>query len=92
MGGGNQRRPTARQLQIGELIACGYQNKEIARLLGVGPQTVKRHVRALYLRLGVCSRAELVGLLLIRDLVDRDRVEAVLEDKAATRIAIDLCC
>jgi DNA-binding NarL/FixJ family response regulator len=82
-----RRAPTVRQLEIGQLIACGHVNKEIATELGIGIQTVKRHVGELYHRLGVSSRAELVGLLLVRGVVDREHICRELESRAARRIA-----
>lgn len=88
-GASHSRGPTARQLEIGLLIACGKQNKEIARDLQIGIQTVKRHVGELYHRLGVGSRAELVGLLLVRQMVDCEQVGKALERRAAARKAAD---
>lgn len=47
-----------RQRQILALIAQGRGNEEIAAELGVSPNTVKFHVRALYSRLNVRNRVE----------------------------------
>jgi DNA-binding NarL/FixJ family response regulator len=44
--------------QIFTLIAQGLSNDEIAVDLGLSPNTVKFHVRALYARLGVHNRVE----------------------------------
>jgi DNA-binding NarL/FixJ family response regulator len=44
---------------LGEL-AAGYSNKEIARRLGVSPNTVKTHVARLYEKLGATRRTDAV--------------------------------
>jgi DNA-binding NarL/FixJ family response regulator len=44
--------------QILTLIAQGRSNEEIAAELGLSPNTIKFHVRALYARLGVRNRVE----------------------------------
>lgn len=44
--------------QIHTLLAQGLSNEEIAAELGLSPNTVKFHVRALYARLGVHNRVE----------------------------------
>jgi two-component system, NarL family, nitrate/nitrite response regulator NarL len=44
--------------QILALIAQGHSNGEIATELGLSPNTIKFHVRALYARLGVRNRVE----------------------------------
>lgn len=47
-----------RQREILDLIAEGRCNQEIAARLGLSPNTVKFHIRALYARLGVRNRVE----------------------------------
>jgi two-component system, NarL family, nitrate/nitrite response regulator NarL len=47
-----------RQRQILALVAQGRGNEEIAAELGLSPNTVKFHIRALYSRLGVRNRVE----------------------------------
>jgi LuxR family maltose regulon positive regulatory protein len=49
-----------REIEIVELIGQGRSNKEIARSLGIGPETVKTHVKNLFLKLGVERRAQAV--------------------------------
>jgi DNA-binding NarL/FixJ family response regulator len=51
-----------RMRQILTLIAQGRNNEEIAAELGLSPNTVKFHVRALYARLGVRNRVEAASL------------------------------
>ena len=57
------RELTKRQRQIVALVRDGYPNKLIARMLRVGEGTVKTHLHAIYLRLGVENRASLVDAL-----------------------------
>jgi DNA-binding NarL/FixJ family response regulator len=43
-------------------VAEGATNKEAAALLFIGPRTVEYHLRSLFSKLGISSRAELVRL------------------------------
>lgn len=49
---------TPREEQVLELLGNGLANKEIARRLGIGQQTVKTYVSSLLGKLGVRSRTE----------------------------------
>ena len=40
-----------------DLIAQGHSNKEIARILGIAPETVKSHLRRIFIKLDVDRRA-----------------------------------
>ncbi len=51
---------TLREKNILELVARGRTNKDIARSLGIAPETVKSHVKSIFAKLGVSSRAEAV--------------------------------
>ena len=57
------RRPAAtltrREHQVALAVLEGASNKEIAQKLGVGEQTVKNHLSAIFDKLGVSSRLEL---------------------------------
>lgn len=48
---------TERELQVLALLAQGLTNKEIAHRLIVSPNTIKRHLKAIFEKLGVRSRA-----------------------------------
>src|SRR5262245_37224741 len=50
-----------RECSILELIAEGHTNKEIARLLGIAPETVKSHVKHLFGKLAVDKRAQAIS-------------------------------
>lgn len=51
---------TPRECEILDHLAKGASNKEIARDLGVSPNTVKTHVASLYLKLEVSGRGKAV--------------------------------
>lgn len=65
----HQKTVSARELEILRLIGMGLPNKEIARVAGVSENTVKIHLRRLYAKLGVVSRAEAAVLAVQRGLV-----------------------
>jgi LuxR family transcriptional regulator, maltose regulon positive regulatory protein len=57
-----EREPlSARERSIVELIAHGQSNKEIARTLGITPETVKTHVKNVFVKLAVDKRAHAVA-------------------------------
>jgi DNA-binding CsgD family transcriptional regulator len=49
-----------REREVARLIESGLQNKEIAAFLGTCPETVKKQTIAIYRKLGVSGRIELV--------------------------------
>jgi ATP/maltotriose-dependent transcriptional regulator MalT len=49
---------TTRQRQIVELVALGYDNKEIAHSLGLAEQTVKNHLHIVFEKAGISRRAK----------------------------------
>jgi len=49
-----------RECSIIEFIAAGQSNKEIARTLGVTPETIKTHVKRIFVKLSAESRAQAV--------------------------------
>jgi len=51
---------TARECEILGLLASGRSNKEMARLLGISPNTIKTHVARVYKKLEVQKRIEAV--------------------------------
>ncbi len=56
---------TPRHLQVAALIGEGNSNKEIGRVLGISEATVKKHVCALLLRLGLKDRLQ-IALYVVR--------------------------
>ncbi len=51
---------TARELDVLRLVAAGYSNNEIASALHLAPGTVKNHVTAVLVKLGVRDRTRAV--------------------------------
>jgi LuxR family maltose regulon positive regulatory protein len=51
---------TAREQSIIKFIADGQSNKQIARTLGVTPETIKTHVKRIFIKLSAESRAQAV--------------------------------
>ncbi|RKF35872.1 LuxR C-terminal-related transcriptional regulator [Paraburkholderia fungorum] len=56
-----RERLSSRERGIVELIAQGQSNKEIARTLGITPETVKSHVKSIFMKLEVDKRAQAVA-------------------------------
>jgi LuxR family maltose regulon positive regulatory protein len=52
---------STRETAILKLIAQGLSNKEIARSLDIGPETVKSHLKSVFTKLGVERRAQAVS-------------------------------
>ncbi len=59
----NTERLTSAERAIAQLVAQGCKNDEIARLRGTSPRTVANQLAALYQKLGVGSRMEMVRTL-----------------------------
>ncbi len=51
---------TARECEILEMLASGRSNKELARTLGISPNTVKTHLARLYEKLEVQRRVQAI--------------------------------
>lgn len=55
---------TPRQREVAELVAAGWSNKEIARMLGLPEQTVKTYVSRVLARSGLKRRSQLAAAVL----------------------------
>jgi DNA-binding NarL/FixJ family response regulator len=64
-GGADRNSPTyssftSREREIVALLRTGLTNKEIAKELNVSTETVKKHLRTIFLKLGVRRRTQVV--------------------------------
>ena len=72
----NSRVLTPRERDVLAMISQGFSNKSIARTLEISPETVKTHVKRIFLKLAVNTRAEAVcraGSLGLLELDSGDR-------------------
>jgi len=60
---------TQREAEILALIASGLSSKEVARELGIAPQTVERHIDHARLRTRTRNRSHLVAFALGEGLI-----------------------
>jgi len=54
-----------REQEIARMVGKGYTNKEIAAVLDISSWTVSTHLRRIFSKLEVCSRAAMVARLLV---------------------------
>jgi LuxR family maltose regulon positive regulatory protein len=59
---------TARERDVIAMISQGLSNKRVARALEISPETVKSHVKHIFLKLAVGTRAEAVSRALSLEL------------------------
>jgi DNA-binding CsgD family transcriptional regulator len=52
---------TGQEMRVLERLAAGQSNKEIARTLGLSPNTVKTHLANLFAKLEVTRRTQAIG-------------------------------
>jgi DNA-binding NarL/FixJ family response regulator len=69
------RRFTRRETEILKLVAEGYSNAELARMLWVSEQTVKFHLSNIYRKLDVTNRTEASRWAQLHGLLDEPRSE-----------------
>jgi DNA-binding NarL/FixJ family response regulator len=60
-----------RELEIVQLVAQGFQSKEIGKKLVISENTVKNHIRNIYEKLGVSDRLELVLYAIHHRLIEK---------------------
>lgn len=58
-----------RQLEILTLVSKGFSNRDIARVLGIGSESVKSHLKRIFAALDVSTRAEAVSIAINRSLI-----------------------
>lgn len=64
-------RLSAREVEVLQLVADGFSNKEIAQHLFLGLATVKTHLNEVYRKLEVSDRAHAVAVALRSGIIDR---------------------
>jgi len=52
---------TYREIEVLDCLRLGESNKEIARSLGISPNTVKTHLKSLYNKIGANNRTQAVS-------------------------------
>jgi NarL family two-component system response regulator LiaR len=52
---------TRQEMKVLERLAAGQSNKEIARTMGLSPNTVKTHLANLFAKLDVARRTQAIG-------------------------------
>src|SRR5438105_7221963 len=62
---------SSRELEIARMIASGHTNRTIAAVLDISPWTVSTHLRRVYAKLNVGSRAAMVARLSADGLLPR---------------------
>jgi DNA-binding NarL/FixJ family response regulator len=65
-----EQEPTAREIEVLQLISEGLVNREIGRMLFLSEETVKSHVRHLLAKLQARSRAHAVAVGFRRGLLN----------------------
>ncbi len=58
-----------REVQVLRLLARGYSNREMARVLWISPKTAGHHVQHIYAKIGVSTRAAAAMFAMQHDLV-----------------------
>ncbi|HEX4966860.1 MAG TPA: LuxR C-terminal-related transcriptional regulator [Thermoanaerobaculia bacterium] len=61
-----------REREIARMVAKGYPNKVIARVLEISSWTVSTHLRRIFAKLGVSTRASMVAQLLEEGTLGRE--------------------
>lgn len=64
---------SGREVEVLRLAARGLSNKEIARAIELSVRTVEAHLRAVFAKLGACSRTEAVVLAVKGGIIDLDQ-------------------
>jgi DNA-binding NarL/FixJ family response regulator len=63
MGNRNPADLSTREVEIAQLLAEGYSNRQIARHLSIAESTVKAHLTSILGKLGVRSRSQAASVV-----------------------------
>jgi two-component system, NarL family, nitrate/nitrite response regulator NarL len=66
---------TRRELEVVGRLAAGFTNREIAGDLAISGETVKRHLRHIFDKLGASNRLEVALFAVHHGLIDRVELE-----------------
>lgn len=69
---------TARESEIAKMLSCGFDESTVAYMFGMRPATVHNHIRAIYNKLGVTSRARMVATLLCCGVIKIETMHGLL--------------
>jgi len=69
---------TTREIEVLELLAKGMRNKEIGRSLRITEETVRAHIRSIFLKLSVHDRTAALAEALRRGIVHVDATREIL--------------
>jgi DNA-binding CsgD family transcriptional regulator len=69
-------RVTAREHEVLQFLARGLTTAEMAQQLGISPHTVRDHIKALFAKVGVRSRTELVARIFADHYFERLKADA----------------
>jgi DNA-binding CsgD family transcriptional regulator len=72
-----------REREIARMVAKGYPNKTIAAVLDISTWTVGTHLRRMFAKLGVHSRAAMIGALRAESLQERQSTPLPAAKRAA---------
>ena len=62
-GIGNEYNLSIREVEIAELLAKGFLNKEVADTLHISINTLKSHIKSIYKKLEVSNKVEMINKL-----------------------------
>ena len=65
-----EQEPTAREIEVLQLLAFGHTNRDIAERLYISPDTVKTHLEHIFEKLGASDRTAAVAEALRRHLIE----------------------
>ena len=74
---------TPREQDVLALLACGLQNKQIAKVLTISPNTVAGYVKDIYQKLGIHNRCAATFMAMELGLVKSHDISARYQPKSA---------